>query len=549
MKALYYLLSFSVILASVSAQSANNVATTAEECELDSSKENTVFDPIGDLSGHINKFLSDNIFNQVEGSSTDFFPSLTGNTAVAVGDSVNEFKGFSDFSDGVSKFFSDFGVETPKDDESNKLDQVLGNAIVGKASRSTNEVRKLFVDFFQESMEQLKNHFKDVSFEHLSAISVLYFIERMDEVKNPSWKRRKHRYHKQVPIDSIIELHNALYLAQLAYAGSVDVIEAGLHDFLNNTHKLIYATTEGLPGEPGHFIAIRKETGKNKKGLLSKLGLKKEEDKPLEVVMAVRGTKELGDILSDTLLDAADFKDGTAHSGVSKSGAWLAAEHLEMLRSLLDASNRKKLKLTLIGHSLGAGAAAIAAMYFNDEDWIDATSIGFGCPALLDLAQSVAVKDYVVTVVTDSDIVPRLSGAVMVNTFLDISSYDWTAKALEDLELVLDWSKLPNKEGILKWADSTMSKNDRPFFDEVTKSRVEQVLYPPGTCIHVYRDGVGFAATYTPCFFFDTIDLSRTMIDDHMIPTGYHKAFLDLLRYNRNDLRADFQHDIMGLKV
>jgi pimeloyl-ACP methyl ester carboxylesterase len=497
-----------------------------------------VFDPIADLSGHISKFLSENIFNQDEGSTADSFPFLL------VGDPFNELKkAAEDF----VKFFSDFRLDSSKD-ESSKLDQVLGNAIViGKSSRNKDEVWKLFVDFFSKSVEQLKDHFKNVSFDHFSPFSVLYYIEHTDEVRNPSWKRRKHRFHKQVPIDLVLELHNALYLSQLAYAGSVEMIEKGMHNFLNNTFQLIYARTEGLPGEPGHFIAIKKEAGIPKDFLQSMF--KNPEKEPLEVIFVVRGTKELGDILSDTMLDAADFMNGKSHSGVSKSGEWLVAEHLEMLRSLLDASNRTKLKVTLIGHSLGAGAAAIAAMHLNEEDWVDVTSIGFGCPALLDLSQSEAVKDYVVTVITDADLVPRLSGAAMVNAFRDVTSYDWTSNALEDLELMLDWLKLPNKEGILKWADDLMNKFDRPFFGKVSSDRMEQVLYPPGTCLHVYRNGVGFAATYTACDFFDTIEFSRTMVDDHLIPSGYHKAFLELLRDHRKDFRADFPHDLMALEV
>jgi pimeloyl-ACP methyl ester carboxylesterase len=538
MRVLSLLLQISLLVATISDQSTN----IPDVCDSDNCKDEepdrTIFDPISDLSGHINKFLKDNVFNQDEGSSTDYFPPLTD------GDPFNEFKGFAD---SVANFFSDFRFDVTKD-EGSKLDQVLGNAIaIGKPSRSKDEIWKLFVDFFSASLEQLKKQFQNVNFQHFSPFGIIYYFERTDEVKNPSWKRRKHLFHKQVPIDSIVELHNALYLSQLAYAGSVEVIEQGMHNFLNNTYKLIYARTESLPGEPGHFIAIKKE-GDKKKDLLQSL-LSTPADEPIDVVMVVRGTKELGDVLSDTLLDTTEFMNGKSHSGIAKSGEWLAAEHMEMLRSLVDASKRKRLKLTLIGHSLGAGAAAIAAMYLREEDWIDVSSIGFGCPALLDLPQSEAVKEYVVTVITDSDLVPRLSGPALVNTFLDVMSYDWTAKGLEDLTLMLDWLKLPNKEGILKWADDLMTKLDRPLFGEVSKDRMKQVLYPPGTCIHVYRDGVGFAATYTPCSFFDSIDFSRTMVDDHLIPTGYHRSFLELLRDNRKDLGASFQHDLMALNV
>lgn len=138
----------------------------------------------------------------------------------------------------------------------------------------------------------------------------------------------------------------------------------------------------------------------------------------------------------------------------------------------------------------------------------------------------------------------------MVNAFLDMMSNDWTAKALEDIKLTANWLNLPNQEGIITWADQILEQNDRPFFAESAKKiRMEQVLYPPGTCIHLFRDGSGFQATYTPCAFFDSIDVSRTMVDDHLVSTGYHRAFLEILRQNKRDYGAEFEHDLMSLDV
>ena len=78
---------------------------------------------------------------------------------------------------------------------------------------------------------------------------------------------------------------------------------------------------------------------------------------------------------------------------------------------ILKMSGRSKMKLTVLGHSLGAGAAAIACIEFNDNDKIDAKCIGFGCPALLDAKQSEKWKDKIITVISDSDCVCRMSGA------------------------------------------------------------------------------------------------------------------------------------------
>jgi hypothetical protein len=45
------------------------------------------------------------------------------------------------------------------------------------------------------------------------------------------------------------------------------------------------------------------------------------------------------------------------------------------------------------------------------------------------------------------------------------------------------------------------------------KDRIEVDLFPPGKCVHFYRDGVNFSACYVPNTFFSEIDVSRRMID------------------------------------
>jgi hypothetical protein len=188
-------------------------------------------------------------------------------------------------------------------------------------------------------------------------------------------------------------------------------------------------------------------------------------------------------------------------------------------------------------------------MHLKELDWLEISSIGFGTPSLLDLHQSQAVQDYILTVITDDDVVPRLSSNSIVNILLDTMSYNWAAKALEDLEIALDYLKIPNKSGILNLAESFLTSSVQQAIEKVSKDRFTPTLYPPGTCIHIYRDGVGFTASYIPCSFFDSIDLSSTMILDHLIPNGYNRAFLELLRDSQGNWNADFQNSLMTIKV
>lgn len=186
---------------------------------------------------------------------------------------------------------------------------------------------------------------------------------------------------------------------------------------------------------------------------------------------------------------------------------------------------------------------------------IDAQAIVVGCPAVLDLEQSESTKHYVTSIVTDADLISRMSGPNIANWFLDIMSHDWTDMALVDLELLLDNvatnSLFPvvDKKQVMKWANDTLQKNYKPYFETITKERSEQELYPPGTCIHLFRNGNGWDGTYTPCSFFNEVEGSRTLISDHLIPPGYHPALLSLAREKIGDLSFNFHHDLMAVSA
>lgn len=207
----------------------------------------------------------------------------------------------------------------------------------------------------------------------------------------------------------------------------------------------------------------------------------------------------------------------------------------------------------LILSSLGAGAASIAAIEFNDNPRIDANAIGFGCPALL--SKDLADKDYIITVVSDADVVPRMSGATVRNAILDVMAYDWSNVAYRDVEQLMKVFKDSFKvlsisdefeKRVLSFVKKTLDDTIKPFVETMHEQygeRLEPLLLPPGRCVHFYRDGSGFSGRHTPCSYFDTIDITRTMVDDHMTPQGYHKAMLNFMRDATNDIHFRFAHD------
>lgn len=355
---------------------------------------------------------------------------------------------FLSFADNISSFFSRKS-SNPDIDEIIQQAQNIANYNVSSTS-SPNKMSSSSSGFlsqvlyFQQNAKSIQKilessfgqylpdhiNLSDL-FQSIPSIAALhYYLEYQDSIKTPSWKRRKHRFQPSVEVVKVNELNEALILSELSYADSVEDIRVGL-DKLNRHHddedgnkskkttemrttkaewELLFCDTQSRPNEPSHFLAIQKNAS--------------EYDDTLHLLMVVRGTKSMSDLMTDAMMEAIDYdydgEQGKAHIGMMKSGEFLAARHQKLLSTLLHLSDKRKLDVTLIGHSLGAGAATIAAMKMNSHQFsedigkggddtvkVSANVIGFGCPALLSQNLSLMTRSYVTTVIADADMIPR----------------------------------------------------------------------------------------------------------------------------------------------
>ena len=185
----------------------------------------------------------------------------------------------------------------------------------------------------------------------------------------------------------------------------------------------------------------------------------------------------------------------------------------------------------------------------------DAKAIGFGCPALL--SAKMADVPFITTVVSDADVVPRMSGASVRNAVLDIMAFDWADVAHRDVEELIgvirqNFKALPISDdfekSVLAYVKKMLDESIKPFCEKMRANfseRLEPILIPPGNCIHFYRDGSGFSGRHTPCSYFDSVEISRTMLDDHLTPQGYHRAMLLFMRDVTADIHFRFDHDTL----
>ena len=363
------------------------------------------------------------------------------------------------------------------------------------------------LDIAQISKRQLEERLDDfLDGEELPTITptdIFYYIEHEDERKNPSTKRRLHRFFSGIDVSEVQNLYQQSLLADLSYTDTLQGIQTSLErDF---QYELAYCDMTSSPGRPSHFIAIN-NNNKNQQRQRGSIWTTRENDSSLEVILVVRGTKTVTDVITDLLCNSVEYRGGNCHRGILESGRYLAQKHVKLFQNLLHVSGKKNIKLTLIGHSLGAGAASIAGMELRDVPYLDIQVVGFGCPALLSENLSKQTESFITTVVADNDCIPRMSTATMLNAILDIASYDWVPHAKRDIEDAIDQIDkfLPTFLGegykskflvpILKSIDDDMLRSHKA----ITTKRLKPILYPPGKCIHLYRDGFGISGNEVP---------------------------------------------------
>lgn len=191
--------------------------------------------------------------------------------------------------------------------------------------------------------------------------------------------------------------------------------------------------------------------------------------------------------------------------------------------------------------------------------------VGFGCPALVsrELAEDAR---YITTVINDSDVVCRMSGVSVANLLLRILQFDWLEYSRNDVRHIL--SELGKRQPKL-FNDSTRAMILNKFepllenYADATRLPLareipEVEIYPPGKCIHFYRDGYSISGAVVPNNFFAEIDVTRRMIDgtcvdtpffkteflhsqrcptcvDHLFHSGYEKTLLEVVREYEKD--------------
>lgn len=213
------------------------------------------------------------------------------------------------------------------------------------------------------------------------------------------------------------DLRALCHATEAAYLEDRDKLAAALNEI---KHQVVVSEHTSKFQKPAHYVSQRVDTG--------------------DIFFVVRGTASLKDALTDgdcapKPLDSKlpEMAGAQAHRGMQISAEWLVRECRQTLRNADGniTSMKKTPKITVLGHSLGAGAAAIAAILLR-EHFPTLRCVAFATPPCLDDLACSACEKYLVSVVLHDDVIPRASFQNVENLRVRLQNIDWKTMAAAD---------------------------------------------------------------------------------------------------------------------
>jgi hypothetical protein len=151
----------------------------------------------------------------------------------------------------------------------------------------------------------------------------------------------------------------------------------------------------------------------NKNGTFSPNNVISIDRRVAAVVVCFRGTMSPADVLTDLCCDQVPFNGGYAHRGMLESSDRFLEENLCEIETLL-RDDPSLDSLIFCGHSLGGGLATLVAARLGATHAVPRRAEGvrvrcfaFGVPCVGCPKVSASVKDFVVALINENDMVPR----------------------------------------------------------------------------------------------------------------------------------------------
>mmetsp|Transcript_65545 Transcript_65545/g.142248 ORF Transcript_65545/g.142248 Transcript_65545/m.142248 type:complete len:640 (-) Transcript_65545:186-2105(-) len=416
------------------------------------------------------------------------------------------------------------------------LKEIDASAMLSATKKELDMVTKVLCD-----------HFGNCELAQVHPLAVRYMLAENSKLRTPAVKEKElmgaggRLLNADLSADAKLfaDLLEHCKIADVAYSKSLAEVKEVMSSIWTGWEwDVPVFVSEARPGKPAHLLVVRKPDKEGNGG---------------RVVLAVRGTHEVADVLTDALMDTHEFENGYAHAGVVRA----ATDLCEMYGKYLSEFEEKGYEIVIEGHSLGAAVAAVVAIRLRKTWKLNTVRcICFAPPPSVDLNLAKEAMSYIISVVHDDDFIPRSQVASLLATYRGLIEFDWLRPALEEAEELLhsgpDWLKatVPPKDVLAKmesalssrmeqWRDSRKETLEKLDGAQLSQEGVRKLLHLPGFIVHMVRadNAIGYRAAQSTSANLQKLHLSESMVFDHLLD-GY-KTALDALAKGGHQLMEE----------
>ena len=247
------------------------------------------------------------------------------------------------------------------------------------------------------------------------------------------------------------------------------------------------------------------------------------------LVLSIRGTKSALEVQIDAKWNPIEFPQmpgAFVHEGIYLAARWFVDSVLGRLTQL--SSLFPDYKIRIVGHSLGAGIAALFSLMIR-EVLPHSRAVLFAPPACVSAKLVPLCKECCISFVNQTDVLPYLTQANLTSFFTRKKIVHWNEE--------LHSREQPKNEQTsiaINARDEECVPDNTARLPSATEGALIQ-LYPPGEMHHIFQSlGGSYHLRRVPHDFFNNnCRPSHTMIKHHHL-TNYMESFQAMRNFPSN---------------